>query len=69
MTAIEEEDFLSCTPESMDQWTACYERMLNETKDKEVLRQMQKIIFRQFMFLFNEWRREAPMAATMGNLQ
>jgi hypothetical protein len=61
---IAELEFLSGTLESADEFNLRYERMLRECKvagDKATARKMQKVLFRQFIFLFNEWRREKGM--------
>jgi hypothetical protein len=54
-------EFLTATEAAMDQWTNLYETMLAEckdAKDTETARQMQVLLYRQFMFLLARSKRE-----------
>jgi hypothetical protein len=61
---IIELEFLSNDLETTDEFTELYESMLNKvriTGDKAQVKQMQRILFRQFIYLFSEWRREKAL--------
>ncbi len=65
---LTELEFLSEDLNSLDKFTSLYEAMLDEatvTKDQEMIRAMQRILFKQGAFLVDEWQREkrqAPVA-------
>jgi hypothetical protein len=68
---IRELESMICVNASMDRFTAAYEALLNDVRalpgpKYERLERMQRLIYRQFSYLFSEWRRERGIKAIQG---
>lgn len=71
---LRELEAMAGTDAGMDIFNQEYESLLNEIKAMpgpkfEKLKRMQKLVYRQFMFLFGEWRRTKAIDAMQGSGQ
>ena len=61
---LEELEFLAGMTDSADEFNDYYEKLLDECRannDRVTVLSMQRLLFKQFLFLFGEWRREKGM--------